>query len=216
MQAISRHFDSQDWITLVFLGILLILVFVKTRYPEQFFNFRRIHLSNKYFTENKKSPKVLGFFGFLLFFAHTLILSLGIYFLILGLGYSSETTFFLFAKVFAVYSVFIAGKYFLEKILATLFSIERFLDRYIFFKITLKNFLALCLLPVLVLLSYLWNAPPIFLKLMALLFVLLNAVNLMLYYRKRRQQLSSNLFHFILYLCAFEIAPYYILFKVMT
>lgn len=216
MHSIPRTIESNDWITLIFLGLMLILVFVKTRYPEEFFNFRRILVSNKYFTENKKSPKVLGFFGFFLFFAQVLILSLGLYVLILALGLSNDATFVLFVKVFAVYSVFIASKYFIEKILGTLFSIESILDSYIFFKITFKNFLALCLLPLLILLSYFWHAPTIFLNFAAGLFLVFNALFLVFFYHKKRKQISSDLFYFILYLCTLEIAPYYILYRVMA
>jgi len=216
MQAVPRHVDPQNWISLLFLGILLLIIFVKITRAHEFYDFKRILSSNKYFTENERSPKVLGLFGFLLFFVQMLILALGGYFLILRLDAELHPTFELFVKVFLILSVFIASKYFIEMIVGTVFSINKLLDHYIFFKITFKNFLALCLFPVLVILAYTWDPPLIIYKFTTLIFICLNGLVLVHFYRKKHNLITANLFYFILYLCTLEIAPYYFLYKVIA
>ncbi len=216
MHAIPRHFDSQNWITLLFIGVLLLLVFARNFYPAKFYNFRQLLVSNKYFTESFKSTQLFGTFSYALFFAQDILISLGIYFSMLGLNLSTDNSFVLFIKIFLVYTVFILGKYLLERIIGSLFSIERFLDRYVFYKITYKNFIGICLFPLLLILNYVWKGTLPFYGITLILFFLLNFIFLGVYYKKKQQQISINLFYFILYLCTFEIAPYYILYKVVA
>lgn len=216
MDAIPRYAVSQDWITVVFVLILLILALVKVNFPEKFYNFGRILISNKYFIESRKAFNLFGTFGYTLYIAQALTLSLGIYFLALNQGHAVQAPFIFFLQIFLLFNLFVLAKYLIEKMLGVLFSIEEFLDSYIFFKLTYKNFLAICLLPLLVLIGYIWTGNSIVFRILFWLFLLINLMALGFFYKKNQDRLIGNLFYFILYLCTFEIAPYFILYKLIT
>lgn len=216
MHATLRQVDSHNWITLTLLCVLLLLVFVKTNYQEEFYNFRRILVSNKLFTDHQNSTKGLGGFGVSLFLMQAIVYSLGLCFLSKGLQITPTDSFLLFVQIFLLYTVLVISKYFIEKIVGSIFAIERFLERYIFFKITFKNFLALCLFPLIIILSYLWRGSVFFFQISLAVFLLLNLMFLGYFYQKRKQEIFQNLFYFILYLCTFEIAPYFIVYKIIA
>ncbi len=216
LEAIPRHIVTKDWMTLVFVIVLLLLVYAKTRFSEEFYNFTRILWSKKYFAEGRRTLKLIGELGYTLFLAQSLCVALGLYYIYTLLRPVSSDSYVVFLKIAVLYLVFIVGKYLVEKIIATLFDIETFLNDYIFFKLTYKNFLGLLLLPFLVIVTYLWSGSILFFKSFFVIFVSLNLVFLGFYYKKRRKQIYSNVFYFILYLCTFEIAPYYILYKAIA
>lgn len=216
MEAIPRQIEMQDWITFLFVGILGLVAFVKILDPKVFLNFLKIPASRSYFIESRKSENTIGGFGFLLFLSQDLLLSLGLYLLILHVEPSFNASFILFLQIFIALTVFFISKYFVEKIIGLLFSMEKFLGQYIFYKITYKNLLGLSLFPILLILRYFWDAPATFYRIGLGVFMLLNMVFLFYYYRIIRQQIKANLFYFILYLCTLEIAPYFIVYKVVT
>lgn len=216
IEAIPRHLESNDWITIVILVILTLLAWARMGFSEDFLIFQRGFLSDKFLIEIRKSDGSYGLFDSLLFLVHTGLVSLGLYFLILGLGYSEDNSYLLFIKIFVVYTVFVLVKYLIEKILGSLFELESFVDKYIFYKVSYKNFLSLFLLPLLLVLAFLWPGNYLFFKTISIVFLIVNLLGLSFFYRKEQALISSNLFYFILYLCAFEIAPYYILFRIIT
>ncbi|MDR6299457.1 hypothetical protein GGR31_000073 [Mesonia maritima] len=218
MEAIGRNILSNDWITILFLVILLLLVFSKQFFGERFYDFSRILYSNKYFTSNKKSLRVLNFFSFQLFLVHALLISLGLFILISQSNFIETTSanWILFIQIFVLYSLFISSKYFIEKIIGTIFSIEKLLDNYLFYKITYKNFLSLSLLPFLILSVYSFNFPTLWLIIIGGLLIFAHLFILFSYYKKQQKIVLMHWFYFILYLCTLEIAPYFILYKVIT
>lgn len=216
LQAIPREFDSNNWITVLLVCIISLIAFIKLNYAIDFYHFRRLLISNKYFSKNKSALTILGRFGGLLFIVRLLLVSLGLYYLLIGLGYSTATTFTFYSKIAIIYTVFTASKCFLEKIVGALFSIELLSDRYIFFKISYKNFLSFFLLPLIIILAYTWDGSPFFYKIATGLFLLFNLGFLAYFYKKRKQLILQNMFYFILYLCIFEFAPYYILYKAIA
>ncbi len=215
MYAIPRNFESHDWITLILVGVLLFLVFVKNRYPYKLYNFSRILSTPKYFTESHKSLSGSGLFEFSLFIIQILLTALGLYFLTVGLEIA-QGGLLLYVKIFLIYGVFMGGKYYFEKIIGVIFSIERFLNTYLFFKVAYKNFLALCLFPLLLILTYFWKGSEFFYKVIFILFVAVNLLSISKFYKKRKPEISQNLFYFILYLCTIEIVPYFILYKIIV
>lgn len=216
MEALPRNFDNQAWITVVFLISLVLIVWVKKRHEEKFYYFTRILTSDKFFIESRKHLRGFEGFNYGLFLPRALFICLGIYFIVHNLGLSQEVGMILFLKVFLLYFVFVVGKFLIERILGVLFSIEKILGRYSFFKETTKNFLGLILLPLLLLINYYWEGSSTFYKIILGGYLLINILFLTSYYRKNRKLISSSLFYFILYLCTFEIAPYFILYKAIN
>lgn len=216
IEALPRHFETYDWITGVLLFLLMILAYARIAFSERFYVFQRIFLTDKFLMELRKSGGTYTRFDLILFVIHLGLIAMGLYFLILGCEFSEDRSYLLYIKIFVVYTVFILVKYLLEKILGSLLQLELLIDKYIYYKVNYKNLLSLFLLPVLLLLAYVWSGSVLFFKVITLMFLVFNMLALAFFYRKERAVISSNIFYFILYLCTFEIAPYYILYKIVT
>lgn len=214
MDAIPRNLDLQDWITPILLGIFLILAVLRSNYTAKFDNFIRILLSDKYFREMYKSIRLFGTFTRAMFFVHALIISLAIYIVLVNLDIIAEQSVLLFIQILLLYFIFVVGKYLVERMLGVLLSLEELLRDYVFYKITYKNFLSLCILPVLILLTYSWGGNLLFYKMAVIVLLLSNILFLVYFYRKNDNLILPNLYYFILYLCIFEIAPYYIAYRI--
>ena len=118
-----------------------------------------------------------------------------------------------FLKILFVVFVFIIVKTSIEKMIGAIFSIEKVIDHHIYEKLSYRNFLSLLLI-VTNLIFYFSVKPDlnILLILTGILF-LVNMVILFYGYKKYRSLIFSNLFYFLLYICALEISPYIILYK---
>jgi len=218
LEAVTRSIISNDWITAILLGIFLLLAFSKKFYAEDFWDFSRILMSNKYFTSHKRTLSVLNFFSFLLFIGQAFIISLAIYYFIIitDLIEIKQTGYLLFIQLFLAYNVLIAVKYLTEKIIGEVFSISKLLDNYIFYKITYKNLLSLIVFPILIAVIYGWPNSKILIFSFFIIWAIANLLVLIRYYSKNQKLVLGNWFYFILYLCTLEIAPYFILYKVVT
>ncbi len=218
MEVFTRNYISNDWITIVFVIILLLLAFSKKFFQEDFFDFSRIFKSNKYFTSHKRTLSVFNLFSFLFFVVQGLVISLGIYFLLKALSLLSPDTLdhVIFIQIYLAFNIFIGVKYLIEKIIGEIFNINNLLDNYLFYKITYKNFLAIAVLPVLLILAYSLPYMKNFLIIAIGIWVIANIFVLAKYYSQNQKLILGNWFYFILYLCTLEIAPYFILYKVIT
>jgi len=102
----------------------------------------------------------------------------------------------------------------LERLIGSLFEIDQLIDNYIFQKISYKNYIGLLLLPInaLLIFSVTPSRQIIFLVLSILLII--SVIGLITSFKSHQSLIKKNFFYFILYLCALEIAPYIILYKV--
>jgi hypothetical protein len=96
------------------------------------------------------------------------------------------------------------------KVAGWLFNIKAAADAYIFVVFIINKVIGIFLLPFLVLLSFLGgNAYTVVMVLSWCGIAILLIYRLLLTYASIRNQVKFNPFHFFLYLCAFEIAPFY-------
>ncbi|THD69084.1 DUF4271 domain-containing protein [Robertkochia marina] len=107
--------------------------------------------------------------------------------------------------------LFILFKYYVEKIISTIFEITEFTESFQFHKLTYRNYSAMILLPFVA--YYIFSGLPqdILIIVITGLFILLNIMCLALTLINHQNSIARHLFYFILYLCALEIAPYLIL-----
>ena len=117
--------------------------------------------------------------------------------------------FIFFIQVVFGFGVLMLVKYVAEKMLANLFLMENIIEDYLFFKFSHRHYLALAIFPLCIIDVYTH-------LLGGYAFLIINLLFILKYYRKKGLLIFNNLFYFILYLCALEIAPYFILFKVVT
>ncbi|WP_262506270.1 DUF4271 domain-containing protein [Salegentibacter mishustinae] len=203
--------------TLTLMGAFLLLAIVKTAYPQRFEDFLSLLTSNKFMMFRGKKNKAFHPFNILLFFVHLISFSLLFY---LFFNYfweeSSLEPVFLFIRIATAYASFVLLKFGLEKIVGNVFDLDAQIDSYLYQKISYRNFIGLILLiPSLI---FIYTFTPTAFTLYSLLgiLVLTNIFSLLLIYRKNQSLITGNWFYFILYLCALEIAPYIILYKLIT
>ena len=217
MEAIERHVESLDWITLILLLAFAIIVLVKSLYPQRFEEFFSLLTSNKFMLFKGKENKAFHPFNILLFLVNALSVSLLIFF-IYKYFFSEQISspIIIYIRIITAYISFVLLKFGTEKIVANIFDLDDRLDHYLFQKLSHRNFISLFLLGICLILTY--SVDPTSLVFYGIIcFVLLaNAISLFVIYKQNQNHIASNWFYFILYLCALEIAPYIILYKVIT
>jgi len=117
-------------------------------------------------------------------------------------------------KLTVVISVFILTKVLFERLIGSLFEIDKLIDQYVFQKISFKNYLGLLLLPINALLLYTFQPSLTMLYGVICFLLIINIIGLISSFKAHQSLIKGNLFYFILYLCALEIGPYVILYKV--
>ena len=108
------------------------------------------------------------------------------------------------------------GKFLTLKTMGWILRINRATDVYLFIVFMVNKMAGIFLLPVLLLMAFPY--PPLLPAIIALsLFVLalLLGYRFFVSFRLVRNEIKLNLFHFFLYLCAFEIAPLLLIYKVL-
>ena len=217
METIERFTVSQDWITLLLLVVFVLLVTAKYIFPHRFTDFSMLFATNKYLLLQGKEGKIFHPFNALLFGVNVVSVGLFIYiFYQIFVTAEIARPKFLFIRIATAYAAFVLLKFSLEKIVANIISIDKLMNDYIFYKLSYRNFIAMILLPVNLLFIYVWKPDATALLICLGIIFLLNLITLLAIFRKNQQQLMNHWFYFILYLCALEIGPYFILYKLFT
>ena len=210
MRYTNRIIESLDWVTLIMVGCILIIAILKVIYPKRFNDFIRLPVSNNYFLAKGKSEELRHPFSILLFVIQLISISLFVNLFFLEKG---KANVLLFLQILFVVFVFIIVKTSIEKMIGAIFSIEKLIDHYIYEKLSYRNFLSLLL--IITNLIFYFSIKPalnILLILTGILF-LVNMLILSYSYKNYRSLIFSNLFYFLLYICALEISPYLLLYK---
>ena len=210
MRYTNRIIESLDWVTLIMVGCILIIAILKIIYPKRFDDFIKLPVSNNYFLAKGKSEELRHPFSILLFVIQIISIALFVNLFFLEKG---KANVLLFLQILFVVFVFIIVKTSIEKIIGTIFSIEKLIDHYIYEKLSYRNFLSLLLI-ITNLIFYFSIKPDLntLLILTGILF-LVNMLILSYSYKNYRSLIFSNLFYFLLYICALEISPYLLLYK---
>ncbi|MCC8360963.1 DUF4271 domain-containing protein [Salinimicrobium sediminilitoris] len=217
MEAIERHAVSLDWITLLLVLVLGLLVVAKYAFTQRFAHFSMLFATDKYLLLKGKDPNLFHPFNVLLFAVN--VISAGLFIFIFYISFTEgypDRPLVVFLRIITAYTTFVLLKFSLEKILADVISVNNKMNYYLFYKLSYRNFTALVLLPISVFFLYSWEPTKLVLYIVLGLILILNLITLLSVFTKNRQYISSNWFYFILYLCALEIGPYYILYKLVT
>jgi len=214
LEFLERALLSQDWITLLFICCFLFLALSKYLFPMRFLEFIRLPLSNKYFLVQGRSQEIQSLFNILLFFVQCISTSLFIYILLTNLDDTlKESSSVLFIQIITLYATLIFVKFFIEKIISSIFSIEKIISSYLYQKLTYRNLLSVILLIVNIFIIYIYTPTFYIILSIAGLILVLNGLSLFYSYKTNETLILRNFFYFILYLCTLEILPYYILYK---
>ena len=208
-----RDVTSNELFTiLIGIGIVFIAL-AKLLHPKRFNDFVFILGDFKYLKIYAREQKFLDGFDGLLFV--NLIISSSIFILIiyqLILG-EIEVSISLFFNLVVGIGVFILIKVLIERLIGSLFEIDALIDQYLFQKISYKNFIGVLLIPVNALLIYSFTASTKIILVILFFLFIISVIGLITSFKAHQNLIKKNLFYFILYLCALEIAPYLIIYK---
>jgi len=214
--AILRNVNTNDWLTILLVLALVLVSIAKGLFESRFTYFTSLLTNNKYISVYGKEKKlVLNWFNLLLFSSQIISLAIFVYLSFYSISDLAETTNYLFIKIISYLLIIIAFKYFLEKTIAAVFEVDALFEDYNFQKISYRNLISLYLIPINVLLIYFSFSSTVLLYVMISLFILINLIVQLIIFRKYQKLIIDNLFYFILYLCALEIAPYLVVLKVI-
>jgi len=209
-----RNVPTYELFTILIVVSLLFITLAKAIYPRRFNDFVSVIGNSKYLKIYVREQKFLDKFDALLFV--NLILSAAIFCFICFhydsalLTPSSDDLF----KLVVGIGIFVLIKVLLERLIGSLFEIDKLIDAYLFQKISYKNYLGLLLVPINVFLIFSFKPNLTIIYIIIIILLIINVSGLFTTIKTNQSLIKQNLFYFILYLCALEIAPYIIIYKV--
>lgn len=217
MEFLERNIISKDLFTFLFVGVFISFTFLRNIFPKRFIEFLKLPITDKYFYVEGKDNAVYHPFNICLFIIQIVAFSMVAYFWITQKPkFNFLENKWLFLQLFTAFGIFATGKYFIEKILAVLMNVETILDRFLYEKLSYTNLIAVLIL----LFCFFINYSPIHFEastsLLILLIISLYALVIFSIVKRNTKVILGHFFYFILYLCALEIAPYIILYKLVV
>lgn len=210
-----RDFITYEWFTVFLILSLIAVVLAKSLNQLRFNDFIYVIGNSKYLKIYSREQKFIDVFDGFLFFNFTISLSIFIYFVYAEYVEPLSFDLITFLKVsFAIATVLII-KVLIERLIASLFDIDALIDSYLFQKTTFKNFSGLLLLIANILLLYSGINENIIIIATVCLVCLINLIGFFDSFKTHQNLINANLFYFLLYLCALEIGPYIVLYKVI-
>ncbi|MDP5157895.1 MAG: DUF4271 domain-containing protein [Flaviramulus sp.] len=209
-----RNIVSNELFTILLVVGLVIVAIAKLIAPKRFEDFLIVLGNNKYLKIYARDQKFFDTFDGLLF--SNLILSLSVFSIIIyqSISETNIVSINLMFKICLGIATFILIKVLVERLISSLFEIDKIIDTYLFQKISYKNFLGLLLLPLNALLLFTFKPNLILFYIIISLLLIVNILGLISLFKTYQSLIKNNLFYFILYLCALEIAPYVLIYKV--
>ena len=209
-----REFITNEWFTVFTLLGLLSIVVAKTLNSLRFSDFIYVIGNSKYLKIYSRDQNFIDTFDGFLFFNFTLSLSVFVFYAYSNFVSPLQFDLITFLKMsFAIATILII-KVLVERLIASLFEIDELIDSYLFQKTTFKNYSGLVLLIANLFLIYTNNFTTIILSVTIGLIGLINLIGFYLTFKTHQNSINLNLFYFLLYLCALEIGPYVLLYKV--
>src|SRR5690606_20725188 len=210
-----RDILYNDWITgFIFLGLVFISL-AKYMYSNRCMDFISIIVNSKYLKIYARDQKFIDGFDMLLFLNLVISISVFGYVSYRNLLYQHPFDIIVFLKVIFAVGAIILIKILLERLIGSLFEMDKLMDIYLFQKTSYKNFTGFVLFPINLLLVYSVTPTVLIFYIVIVIIVLVNLIGFIITLKNYQNIVVNNLFYFILYLCALEIGPYLILYKLI-
>jgi hypothetical protein len=211
-----RVIENKDWATILFVIALTMVAITKSAYGNRFYDFMKLLFSDKYNKIYRDTNNLMSAFTVIMFIINMISLAFFIQLVLHNLGYVSKNDWIVFIQIITFLLVFVLSKYLIEKIIATSFNIEEFVEQYNLQKVNYRTYIGLLILPLDIILFYSKYTSKTLIFLIIGIFLILNFINYIISLKNYQNLLFRKLFYFILYLCALEIAPYYFMFHWFT
>jgi hypothetical protein len=209
-----RQLISQDWITALLLVCLILVTLARTRHTHRFTDLLRIFQTETFFSGTKKEISYWHPLHLLLTLLQVLSIPLFIYILYCYYqGWPVASKPFVYIQILVAYIVFFGVKNGLEYSVIWILNLRPHLSIYTFKKFTYRNVFGILLFVLSTFLVYTSSNNTIMIYLAVGIFGLLFLISLINFMASYRSQIIVYPFYFILYFCALELAPYYLVFK---
>lgn len=214
----ERHIQGDEWLFYLLLFFVFLFAMVRQffpRYTDTLFTlFFRATMRQQQLREQMLQAPVPSFLLNLLF-----LFTGGLYTVLLARYYKvleSIEFWWLWIYAVGVLTAIYLGKFLVLKTIGWVLRMSRASDVYIFVVFLVNKMAGIFLVPVLFLMAF----PPENWRSVVVVISLFGFGALLLYrffvsYRLVRSEIKLNLFHFFIYLCAFEIAPLLLIYKAL-
>jgi len=212
-----RNIENWDLVTLILVAIFIILAITRYLFPRKFHEFTLLPITDKYFMLQQKGYEVKHLFSLLLLGVQVLSFSLFIYlFLHVTKEFLIERNPWLFLQIGTGLFVFLGVKYLSEKIIAHIFNIEGIINRYLHEKLSYTNLISLLVLMGNIVFFFAVKPSKNILFIFSIVIATLYLIALLSSFKRNWSVIIRYSFYFILYLCALEIAPFIILYRLLV
>ena len=211
-----RITESKDWATVLFVLSFAIIAVTKSVFENRFGDFANLIFSNKYNKVYRDSSHLKSGFTISLFLVQVISLAFFIQISLSYFGHASKTDWILYIQIFTFLTFFVLSKYLIEKIIATSFNIEEFMEQFNLQKVTYRTYIGLIILPLNIILFYYDSFSRNIPLLIIVIILIMNILTYLISIKNYQNIIFGKLFYFILYLCALEIAPYYFMYYWFT
>ena len=211
-ELIPRIVENKDWITIIFVVTLIVVTIAKAGFENRFNDFMNLIVNNKYLKIYKDPSNLMSWFTILLFFVQLVSFSFFVQLVLSYLGYTTKSNWITYIQIITFLSFFVLSKYLIEKIIATSFNMESFIEQFNLFKVSYRTYIGLLLLPVNIFLYYTDYVNKYTIISVLIVLLIINSLTYLASLRNYQKLLFGKLFYFILYICALEIAPYYFMY----
>jgi hypothetical protein len=214
-EGIERLSLTKDWITIILLSSLVLIAVIKFAFSERFIKLFSLSYSEKYFTNYSKSkPLIFNTFHFLFFIIINFNISLLIYYAIKAFEpakISNDLSFFL--QIVLILLLFFIVRYLIGYLLGIVFDLTEEQDRVTLLKISSLAYLSMLFFPLLVLINY---SSASLHKILITFSLTIALILFFMRYFAIAKNLTLNFnsfFYLLLYICALEIAPILVIYK---
>jgi len=213
-EVIERIFISKDWITIILLIVITLLIFNKIRNPLKFAKLQTLLYSSSYFgSYSKSSPLLVSVFNGIFIVVFSIVISLLLFVAVIQYELANNNDIILFFKILFYVFSYIIVRFVVGFLLALLFEIEKEQQYFSYLKLSYLSSFSILILPLLIVNFYINSS--FFSQTLIIIAGLLLFYFFVLQIKNNQNLIFSNMFYFILYLCALEIAPYMIVYKIL-
>ncbi|NQX86768.1 MAG: DUF4271 domain-containing protein [Flavobacteriaceae bacterium] len=211
-----RELISNDWYTILFVLSLIAITLAKYLYSVRFAAFLTVIGNSQYVKRYAKDSKFVDQFNSLLFINQ--IIAFSTFTFIVYNQFFTPIVFdiLLFLKLSLGIIGFIWLKVLLERFIANILDISDLITPYLFQKINSKNYTGLVLFPINLTLIFAVEPTDHWIYSIFILLIFINLISFITSFKTHQKLILNNFLYFILYLCTLEIAPYIILYKLLS
>lgn len=212
----ERVVSNTDWFVFAWLLSLVLVTATKITNEVKFAEFISIAINKKFFlTAQREDNYLFNWFNAILFVAQIISLSLFIFLLTQQFYAVSEQDIGFFLKIVGFLSSFALLKFLFEKLIGFVVGFGEFVNQFNFIKLSFRNNIAVFFILIDIILYLVDSLTNIYLYASMSIYLIISTLGFARMFNYFQKEIPPHFFYFILYLCALEIAPYAILYKLL-